>query len=157
LVDSASLERTLCEDALLRGVPMFTRIVLGVLDCERERLPSVIAASIGKLLTVSPLSPLLEETVCSVLSLDVVGDVLDIVSHYGSDNLYVTEWPCRNRVVSQFSRSGYAETRMSRYWVRYPKQSRRCCCVVVPLHPRPRPIPPTKLFARKRKDAAMSL
>jgi len=91
MAESASFERTLCEDARLRGVPIFTRIVLGVLECERERLPSVIAASIGKLLTVSPLSPLLADTVCSVLSLCVVGDELDIVSHYGSDNLYVTE------------------------------------------------------------------
>jgi len=37
----------------------------------------------GKLLTVSPMSPLLDDTVCSVLSLGVIGVVLDIVPHYG--------------------------------------------------------------------------
>ena len=62
---------------------MLTRMVRGVLDPERERLPSATAAMIGRLATVPPLSPLLDDTVCIVASLTVVGEVLDISPHYG--------------------------------------------------------------------------
>jgi len=67
-------------------VPIFTLIVLGVFDCERERFSATVAIT-GKLATVSPLPPLLEEIVCSVPLLVVIGDSLDIVLHYGLDNL----------------------------------------------------------------------
>ena len=62
---------------------MFTRMVRGVLDPERERLFSATAAIIGRLAIVPPLPPLLDDTVCKVASLTVVGDELDIAPHYG--------------------------------------------------------------------------
>jgi len=61
---------------------MLTLIVLGVLDCERERFSATVAIT-GKLATVPPLPPLLDETVCSVPLLVVIGDSLDIGLHYG--------------------------------------------------------------------------
>jgi hypothetical protein len=71
---------------------MLTRNVLGVLELERERFDSLIAASTGRSPTVPPLLPELVDTVCSVASLEVIGDADDMVPHYGCDNLYVTQY-----------------------------------------------------------------
>jgi len=74
------------EDARLRGVPMTN--VLGEFETERERLYSVslTVASTSKSPTVPPLPPELDDT-CNVPSEDENGDALDMVSHYGLDNL----------------------------------------------------------------------